>query len=163
MAKAPVLLSDSRGTCIAVTLTRQRRCHNVTLSQYHCTQAESEPEHDGQMMPDLKGLKQMQKGLQGLLQEVTKDMCLVPLHLASTDATLKVVLASSRIVLQGVNAEIRNARIDRYDRFCLFFLYVHTLTRTICVNSCAICVQSVYQYLVYSQLPIYCIGDLYIA
>ena len=68
------------------------------------------------MMPDLKGLKQMQKGLQGLLQEATEDMCS---HLASADATLKVVLAGSRVVLQGVNAEIRNARTNRDDRFFL--------------------------------------------
>ena len=68
------------------------------LSQCHCVQAEDELEHDGQMMPDLKGLKQMQKGLQGFLQEATEDMCSVPSHLASIDATLEVVLAGSRLV-----------------------------------------------------------------
>ena len=47
------------------------------------------------MMPDLKGLKQMQKGLQGLLQEATENMCS---HPASADATLKVVLAGSRVL-----------------------------------------------------------------
>lgn len=82
--------------------------------------AEDEPENDGKMMPDLKGLKQMQKGLQGMLQEATEEMCS---HLASTDATLKVVLAGCRVVLQGVNAEIWNARTNRDDRFFLQGLY----------------------------------------
>ncbi|DBA98327.1 TPA: hypothetical protein ACH3X1_001245 [Trebouxia sp. C0004] len=57
--------------------------------------AEDEHETDGEMMPDLKGLKQMQKGLQGMLQEATEDWCA---HLASADATLKIVLAGCRIV-----------------------------------------------------------------
>ena len=71
-------------------------------------------------VPDLKGLKQMQKGLQGMLQEATEDMCSL---LATAIATLKIVLAGIRIVLQAINAEIRNARTNRDDRFFLQGLY----------------------------------------
>ena len=118
MAEAHASLSHGRGTCIAVT--RQRCCQNVIPSQCHCLQAEDEPGNDGEMVPDLKGLKQMQKGLQGMLQEAIKDMCSL---LATANASLKIVLAGIRIVLQAINAEVRNARTNRDDMFFLQGLY----------------------------------------
>ena len=125
------LMSHGRGTFIAVKQQRHMlsRWHGrgaVTVSLCHniiCLQAENEPENDGQMMSDLNGLKQMQKGLQGLLQEATEDMCS---HPAAAEATLKVMLTGNRVVSQGVNGEIRNARTDIDDKLFLQGLYAES-------------------------------------